>query len=321
MASYQKLNVLLARVQNAIGAGATGLGVTDFRTVDDNFNLDFTDAFTPINLAQGIFGQPAHVKGLGEVSTKVSFPLIVGYTGPNVHDFLTCSGMSYTGANGAAKYYAPSSSPETDWKDMTLWSYSGDKSTSNSLLTKAQSVMFDLKISGEVGKPCTFEFTGKGVPDGVPSAANYISDTLPLLSATIPAVIKTTSTQIGGRTFKFLKFSVTLANKVEIIKDSSQTFGYLRSTIVARDSKWDVTAYQEGLTGVNNNPVATMDAGTLTQLSIAWGTATNNATIQSSASKAQITGIKHGNDSGINTFDMSGVFVDNDWTFISTATT
>lgn len=180
-ASFSKLNVLLAKTQASLGTHQTGLDSSSFVTVDDNFTMDFKQEFTEPNLAQGIFGQPQSVAGTQSVDVKVTLPVIpTGSTTPaNVDAFLTCSGLS-KGLVGNAFTYSPSSAYQTDWKDMTLWSYSGDHTNTNSLLTKTHSVMFDCKISGELGKPCTFEFTGKGPSDGTPTGASYVSGTLPL---------------------------------------------------------------------------------------------------------------------------------------------
>jgi hypothetical protein len=310
--SFSKLNVLLGKVQSALGTKQSSLAYGDFRTVDDNFELTYAQEFGEQNLAQGFFGQPQSVLGMASVDVKVGMPIIPtgSSTTPNVHNFLQCSGLSY--ALATSKHtYAPTSDIATYWKDMTLWGYTGDLTAGESLLTKAHSVMYDLELVGELGKPMQANFAGKGVPDGAPAAASYVSGTLAVLSSIVPAVIKSTTLAIGGINYSILKFSVKLGNDVQLIKAMSDNSGNLQSMIVGRKSTWTATVYQETLS--TKNPYTVMNAQTLGSFTATFGTAGSRITIAADASKAEITDIKGGNDNGLNTFEMSGNFIDNGW--------
>jgi hypothetical protein len=316
--SFQKLNLLLGKLQASMGTKQTGLTLTDQRAIEDNFALEYVPEFSAQNLAQGIFGQPQPVKGTAPVSVKISMPIVPsgGVTKPNVSDLLQCAGMSKSGPSTNAFTYAPSSVVGTDWNDMTLWGYTGDKTTGNSLLTKAHSTMFNAKFSGDLGKPFIAAFDGKGVPDGFPAAASYnAAGAITLLSTVTPAVIKSTTATIGGITgLHILKFECDLGNVVELIKSPSDDSGFIRSIITNRASKWQATVLQDAVG--TNNPVSVMDAQTLSNLDFVFGTAGSRIEVKSNTSKCQITSIKQGNDAGLNTFELSGIFVDNDWQLI-----
>jgi hypothetical protein len=320
--SFQKLNILLGKTQVTLGTKQTSLALTDLLAVEDNFSIDYIPGFTAQNLAQGIFGQPQTVKGTSPIDIKISMPVVPSgdTTTCNISSLMRASGFAVSGPSTNQYTYTPtsdvtSSSDKTSWQDMSLWAYTGDKSVGNSLITKAHSVMFSAKISGELGKPCMCEFTGKGVADGTPAAGNYNdSGSITLLSKVTPAVIKSTTATIGSLDgLHILKFDVDVGNIVELVKSPSADSGYLRSIITNRASKWSATILQDGVS--TKNPISIMDAQTLTDLDFVFGTAGSKIEIKSTG-KCQITSCKQGNDAGLNTFETAGIFVDNDWEFL-----
>jgi hypothetical protein len=310
--SYQKMNVLLGKVQSALGTKQSSLAYGDFRTIDDTFELTYNAEMIEQNLAQGFFGQPQTIKGMQSVDCKVSMPIIPtgSTTAPNVHDFMTCCGMKAELATNL-RTYTPSSDVATDWKDMTLWGYSGSKVTSESLLTKAHSVMFDAELAFELGKPALATFTGKGVPDGKPDSATYVSGTLAVLSGAVPAVLKATTMTVCGYSLNILKANVKIGNDVQLIKSASDNSGYLQSMIAGRKSTWSATVYEE--TPASKNVFDLLDGQTLGLFQMTFGTAGSRITVASTAAKCEITSVKTGNDAGINTWEVSGSFIDNDF--------
>ena len=309
--AYQKMNVLLGKLQSALGTKQSSLAFGDFRTIDDTFELSYKQEMVEQALAQGFFGQPQHIKGMASIDAKISMPIIPtgSATEPNVSEFLKCCGMSY--ALATAKHtYAPSSDIATDYKDMTLWGYSGSKVSGESLLTKAHSVMFDLELALELGKPAQCVFTGKGVPDGKPDAASYVSGTLAVLAGAVPAVVKSTTATIDGYSLNILKANVKLGNDVQLIKSMSDASGYLQAMITGRKSTFTATVYEE--TPASKNVFDLLDGQTLGNFAMTFGTAGSRITVASTG-KTELVDVKPGNDNGINTWEITGSFVDNSW--------
>lgn len=311
--SFEKLKLLTAKVQSALGSKATP-AAADFVTVDDTFELTYKKEFADQALAQGIFGNPQGVAGSSSVECKVSLPIIPtgSATVPTVGKFLNCCGMVYALATSKHSW-APTSVIPANWQDCTLWGYSGDKTAGDAIITKAHSVMFDYEIAGEVGKPVVCTFTGKGVPDGVPAAGTYLTDSIAAIAGAPPAMLKNATQSINGVTMTILKFSVKGGNDVQLIKNMSDDSGYLQSMITNKKAEWSATVYIEDQSA--KNPFTGMAAGTLATTTIKFGNATNYlVSITSGSNKSEIRDIKVGNDNGLQTYEITGTFVDNDFT-------
>jgi len=319
--TFQKLNLLLAKQQSALGTKAPApLTITDQSAVDDTFELMYKKDQAEQSLAQGIFGQPQTVGGMSQVDCKVVLPIIPtgSATVPNVGKFLNSCGMTY--ALSTKKHsWTPSSAVGTDWHDMSLNGYTGDKTTGDSVLTKAHSVMFDLEVAGEVGKEVTCTFTGKGVPDGVPAAATYLSDQLTAISTQVPAMLKNATQTINGLSLHILKINFKLGNDVQLVKSLGDDSGNGQAMIVGRKSSLTTTVYMEdasvtshATTGIN----ALMTAGTLGTTTIEFGNAADSlVSIVSGSNKSQIVDCKPSVDQGLMCWDITINFVDNDVTF------
>lgn len=310
--TYQKLNLLLAKQQSALGTKApAALTMTDQSAVDDTFEVIYKKEFGEQSLAQAIFGQPQSVGGLAQVDAKVVLPIVPtgSATVPAVGKFLNSCGLSY--ALSTKKHsWAPSSAVGADWHDMSLNAYTGDKTTGDSILTKAHSVMYDCEIAGEVGKVITATFTGKGVPDGVPAAATYLTDSCTAVSTVAPAVMKNATQTINGLTLHILKFSFKIGNDVQLIKSMGDDSGHGQATIVGRKSTLDVTVYMEDASA--NNPLTGMAAGTLATTTIKFGAAADSyISITSGSNKSEIIDCKPSVDNGLMCWDISIKFVDN----------
>lgn len=314
--TFKKLGLLLAKQQTALGTKQSSLTMTDQSAVEDSFSMDYKKEFQEQNIAQAIFGQPQMVAGVSSIDVKVTLPIIPtgSATLPNVARYLNCSGMTYALATSKHSW-TPSSDVTADWKDMTLHSYTGEKTTSggDSLLTKAHSAMFDVEISGEVGKPVMATFTGKAVPDGVPAATNYISGTLTPLATVPPAVLKNATQTINGISFNILKFNFKMGNDVQFVKSMGDDSGHLQSMITGRKAQLTATVYMEDQSA--KNPLTGMAAGTLATTALKFGNATDNLiSITSASNKSQIVDAKQGEDNRLVTWELTVAFVDNNVT-------
>lgn len=314
--TIQKLNLLLAKQQTALGTKApSALVMTDQSAVADTFELMYNKEFAEQSLAQAIFGQPQRVGGMSSVDVKVVLPLIPtgSATVPNVGRYLNSCGTSY--ALATKKHtWTPSSAVGANWHDMSLNGYTGDKTTGDSLLTKAHSVMYDVEISGEVGKEVTCTFTGKGVPDGVPAAATYLTDSLTPISAMVPAVLKNATQTINGLSMHILKFAFKLGNVVNLIKSMGDDSGNGQAMITERKAGMTVTVYMEDAS--TNNPLTGMAAGTLATTTLKFGSATDYLiSIISGTNKSEIISCKPSVDNGLMCWDVELAFVDNNVSF------
>lgn len=317
--TYQKLALMLAKQQTALGTKQSSLTVTDQCAVDDTFEMVYEQESAEQSLAQAIFGQPQTVRGTAKVPVKVTMPIIPtgSATLPNVDKFLRSCGLSYALATKKHSY-APTSDIATYWKDLTCWSFSGDRTAGDSILTKAHSCMFDVEISGEVGKMVTATFSGLGVPDGggtngAPAAASYPTDSVTAISTAVPAVLKNATQTINGMTLHILKFVLKLGGEVQLIKDMNDPSGHLQATIVGRKSSMTCTVYQENAS--SNNPLTLMAAGTLATSTIKFGSATDYLiSIISGTNKSEINNCKPSVDNGMMCHDLEINFIDNDVT-------
>ncbi|MBE3139317.1 MAG: hypothetical protein IMZ53_01915 [Thermoplasmata archaeon] len=310
--TFQKLALLLAKQQSALGTKApAALTMTDQAAVDDTFELTYKKEFAEQSLAQGIFGQPQSVGGMSQIDCKVVLPIIPtgSTTVPTVGKFLNSCGLTY--ALATLKHsWTPSSVVGTDWHDMSLNGYTGDKTTGDSTLTKAHSAMFDVEIAGEIGKVVTATFTGKAVPDGVPAAASYLTDSVTAISTAVPAVLKNATQTINGLTMHVLKFALKIGNDVQMIKSMGDDSGNGQAMIVGRKSSLTCTVYMEDSS--TNNPLTGMAAGTLATTTIKFGSASDSLiSITSGTNKSEIVDCKPSVDNGLMCWDILINFVDN----------
>ena len=318
--TFQKLNLLLAKQQTALGTKAPAiLTTTDQAAVDDTFELIYDKEFAEQSLAQAIFGQPQLVGGLAKVDAKVVLPIIPtgSATVPAVGKFLNSCGTVYALATKKHSW-TPSSAVGSEWKDMSLNSYTGDKTTGDSTLTKSHSCMFDCEISGDIGKMVLATFTGKGVPDGTPAPTSYPTDSVTAISTGVPAMLKNATQTINGLTLHILKISFKFGNDVQLIKSLGDDSGHGQAMIVGRKATLETTVYMEDSSVTNHATTglqAVMVAGTLGTTTIKFGPATDSLiSIISGTNKSQITKCKPSVDNGIMCWDVSINFIDNDVT-------
>lgn len=307
--AHKELDVYLAKVQATNGTPEAALTNSDFAFVgsDSSFNPRF-DMFD-IESATGTFGQEGAVRGKGRVEQTFRMPIIptASSTEPAVGIWLKSCGMEVTTATNLHTY-APTSTP-ANWKNLTVWKYSGDKATGQCLITKAGNSMYNVKLSGKIGDPLFAEFSGVGRLVSLPAAGNYVSGAL-TIPAVAPAVIKSTAMTIAGTALKCTEFELDCGNEIVQVTDGSQDYGVYGADIGKRASKFSAKVYQES--HATYNPFTNLDAGTLTTMTITFGVAGSKITI-SSTSKTQVREATASDDGGILMYDLVGSIVDNSW--------
>jgi hypothetical protein len=346
--AYKQLDLLLGRQETAFGT-EVGLSATspdslfsasDFCQVADGFSLDLVQETTPQKFATGLFDQHASVPGTISAEVKIKTYLQSAGGGGEVAEsfakYLSACGMRLTMAPSTVNIYFPSSNYSTDWKSMTFHKYSGDITSSGSYRTKCFGTMFDGTIKAEVGKPIELDLTGKGAVSGVaetgllyaglPELVTYPTGPFTQLSDTNPAVLNASSILILGQSFRMLSFDFEFHNKVELVKDMSAAYGFAYATITDREAKWKAKVYESPYS-TTYNPWVELNTQALSQLTVTIPVASGfGISLQTSTGAnieypttglyAQVTSIKPGNANGINTWDLEGLIVGNNFAIV-----
>jgi hypothetical protein len=322
--AYKQLDLLLGELESTIGTEQTGLTATNFLQVADGFSLDTTTEMTAMAFATGQFDQHRSVPGT--VSAEAKITTYLDTLGPAIADsfqeYFQCCGMQATVGISAAypNIYSPTSDYIDNWKSMTLNKYTGANGTNQSFLTRAVGCMFTAVIKGEIGKPISAEFTGKGAVPATPAMATYPTGPFTQLSDVIPAVMKASNVSIMGKAYSVLSFELDLGNKVELIKDMTTPFGFARADITDRKSKIKVKIFEKPyIVGTDENPFDFLHNGDLTDFSVTINTSAYPLSIRTSyfgTGNLQITALKPGNENGINTLEIDGIIIGNNWALL-----
>jgi hypothetical protein len=308
--AHNELDVFLAKIQTTRGTAETGLVSTNFATFGATSTLETLFDLAPLEYASGTFGQEQGVVGAARCPITIEVPVIptASSTEPFVGGFFKACGMEVVTATNLHTY-SPSSTP-ANWKDFTIWKYSGDKASGASLLAKASSCMFNVVLTGKLGGPLMAKFTGLGCCPEVPAAASYVSGTLTLPSVP-PAIIKTTTCTILGTSLKCIEFEWDMGNEVVLVPDPSKDYGYLWADIGKRQSKFKAKVVQES--HATYNPFTNLAAGTLATTTITFGVTGSKITLASGASKSQIVACPESDEGGIKLYDLEANLIDNSW--------
>jgi hypothetical protein len=312
--ALQSLDLALGKVQDTLGTASTGvLSVTsDFLPFDRGFTCTFKQAMQGRDVVNSRFGSQASVPGDAYYEVKGKMPLLVDN---NVEDqkesalgrLLQCSGFESTGVNTFAL-----SQNTASMKDITVWSYIGAIGVSDGkrkgLLSKAHSVMFSPKMTFDNGKYAVVDFDGKGAVLSSPIIADYPSATATISSTTIPTVMSAT-VNLLGKGYLVSKMSVDFGVETTLVKAMSGSFGYDRATISnIKTATFKATIIAQDLT--DSNPFSLLSASATGVFSLAFG----GVILDSGTSGCQITDVSVGNDGGIKTMELSGLFINNDVT-------
>lgn len=306
------LQQVLGQLQSAFGTAETDLSAADILEVLEGAKIGFSPNSTPVNLLGAGFSQNASVIGPATGDITMSFPLRTGgiadstgqWTGP-----LQCCGLKSVEATDVYTYTP--TSLQSEYKDMTIWGFSGSKDTTESFKRVIHSCMFNAKFTLDFRPEEAYgkvEFTGKGVFDLAATLASQVSPTKS--TASILPIKGATINFLGDTDLDLLLFELDIGNEIVVVPKPSVATGLGYSLISKRISKWNAIVYKDG----DANPMTTYAAGTLGTISISWGAKPNKITIATGASKAQITEINDGDQDGIETDELAGIIIDNNFT-------
>lgn len=313
---FKGLQQLAAKVQATFGTAHTTMDNGNlFANFLDDAEVQFKQEKSSIRIANNAFGITTNVYGIGSVDINVSFPLGVtaSSTEPHISPFLRASALKLT--TSTKKHTYEPSALYSDWKDLTVWGQTGDRESGDGMLTKAYNAMFGFTISaGKVGEVPKIAFKGIGIPVALPAAASYISGTQTMPGDTYLPLMAASAVSIGGQTYKLLGFEFTWATNPVIIPNAAGTFGGYRVSI-GNDPRasMKLTVLQEDFSTLT--PYAnSKTAGTLT---VTYGSGTDaKVSIKSGSSKFIYDPPVHSDSDGIQTLDITGDFIDNDFDLI-----
>ncbi len=311
---------------------STSANKANFLQVSDGFSLDIQNEMTAQKFATGAFDQHGSVPGT--ISAEAKITTYLKSAGRGTADafaaYLAACGMAITesaaggeGGSGNPAIYVPSSDYATAWNPMTLWKYTGETTASGSYLYQANGVLFNGVLKGEIGKRFQLDLTGKGAVNNLPDLATYPTGPFTQLSDVNPSVMKASATTILGATYRMLSFEFDFGNKVELIKDMTATYGFARADITDRAAKWKCKIFESPYTGEGNTNLYTaMQEQTTFDISFAFAlTAGFGITISTgysttaplAANAAQLTKVVPGNENALNTWELEGIIVGNNW--------
>lgn len=314
-----ELSAMLVQEQAAFGTAETDLVAADVVETIGVPTMKWNPEGTEIALTGGGFDQDAFVPGAGSYEVDFQVYMTTGNAEGSYGQagkMLDLSGMKKTEADTGTDLTNDQatwefSSTRSEWKDATIWGYSGDLSTSSALLRKMSNVIFVPKWTLEAGKPTIMELSGVGVFGGKAVAATAPTITKQRVSP--PALLGATTMTINGDSdYKLLSASIDAGQEITLTKDVTQTYGRDLSNITNRKITWTATVYQDLPSVVD--PETALLGRTEGAFTIVYGTTPNKITF--TADYSQITDIELADDEGTQVWTLSGQLNRNDFSVI-----
>ncbi|MFA5323425.1 MAG: hypothetical protein WC373_12200 [Smithella sp.] len=196
---------------------------------------------------------------------------------------------------------------DSEWKDSTIWAYSGCQDTDLALLYVLQNCSFGAKISLDFNDAiASLSLEGKGVLSATPALATQ--PTVTPSTVVPPALIGATINFLGDSDYIPAKIDFDLGPDIYATLKPTAASGLGITTPGAkRKVKWSAKVYHDS--GVT--PFTTLLAGTTGTISVSWGTVPNKFTV--STTKAQIRTCKISAENNVTCYDLEGICVDNDF--------
>jgi hypothetical protein len=305
-----QLQLLLLQLQDTFGTAETDLTGADLIEVMGPPEFVWDPDITEIDLVAGAFDQDAAVPGASSYELTGKAYMRTGNASGDyaqIDTLLQASCMVGVTSAGPIKTYSFTST-RTSYKDATAWGYSGDLSTSSSLLRKMSNIILRPKWTLEAGKPSIMEFVGTGVYGG--AAANATQPAITKERVSPPALLGATVTINGDADYQLIKAEIDATQAVDLTVDAAATYGRGNSAITNRKIKWTATVYMD-VTGTVD-PEAALLGQTEGALSIAYGTAPNKVTF--AMTNSQITATPMGDENGVQVWNLEGQANQNNFT-------
>lgn len=309
------LSQVLVKEQATFGTAETTLDNTNAAEVESP-KLTIGTRVRKMALVSGGFSQQRSIIGPREASVSMVYPFRTGNAEASfgaIASAIKACGFKETlsdtddDSSNDRAIYTPSNK-QSEWKDLTVWGYSGNADTSGALLRKIANVMGNGKITLDFNSGVAlFNFDGKGILIAEDAAATQASITPSAIVC--PSLVGSTINFFGDTDYDLISLEFDFGQEVTVTAaPQTATTGLGQSYISKRLITWKAKVYKD----TSAIPVTTFHAGTTGPISVAWGTAPNKWTV--STNKAQIDEPPQDSDeNGIETFDLSGICVDNDF--------
>lgn len=310
------LDQILIKQQATFGTAETSLTATELAEVEAGAMISDDAGVTEEELIGVGFPQGIAIIGPSEGSISMSVPVRTGGAEGStglLGTLLRACGFKETASDtdadsGSDRYIYTPSNIRSEWKDNTVWAYTGDKSTSAAVLRKMSNVMYNGKFTLDFDtSKATFQADGKGVYNG-PAIAGTQASTSPV-GVIRPALKNVTVTIMGEADVTPVNIEIDFSQEVIVNLDPTTATGKGQSVIRGRKIKFTAKCYVDSVTVFD--PESYKANQTRAAFSCAWGTAPNKITL--SSTKMQITSCNYSDQNGIKTWDLVGHFVDNDF--------
>lgn len=251
--------IIAARLEATTGAEET-VGQADYVEAFDA-SLPFDDTF---NKRQGVgLGNRAGVAGAQSASPTFKTELRNSGTATPPISAMLLAAAGFKNTGGVFSLQGAADAGDTATIAMNV----------DGVFVSTAGAVFNVKISGEVGKPVMVEWTGKGKRF---TGAAGPRDVTPIATAPmsgLPPVLKGITATIGAQPYCFSKFELDMGNDVQLRPCATDPTGFLAAQIVGRDPK--LTLDPELRSIASKNFYADYEAGTLVPISIAIGAGAN----------------------------------------------
>lgn len=313
----EELVQLLLKQQATYGTEEVTLTNSDFAEVEPGASVTFEPAVKTMKYVGVAAGEAAPIIGPIEAGIKFSIPFrtgsaegAAGFIGTVLRGFGMAVASTDTDADATAdRHIYTISEDRTNWKDFTGWFYTGNIGSNKAILTKGYNFLFAGKINLNFDEATAMlEVEGRGASSGVPVVGTQATCTSTGLLA--PALKNVTFTLLGDSDFKPISMEIDFNQEVVVCLDPTATHSKGFAMIKRNGITWKAKVYKDIPSVVDPNTL--LLNRTPASFSCAWGTAPNKFTL--SSTKAVLTAKPEDSDqNGISTWDLSGVFVDNDF--------
>jgi hypothetical protein len=260
-----------AKLETSTGVEVTLANADQLEAIDPKLTFDAT-----ATRRQGTgLGQKRAVPGIQSGATTFQTEARNAATEPLALSLLRAAGFKYT----SGVYSLQGVGDVGDTATVGLYNDGRFKSLAG--------VMFNLKITGEVGKPVYFEWSGKGKRQiGATFGPRDLSGLTVAPIAGLPPVVKGITLTVGATSICFSKFELDLQNDVQLRMCGTDPTGVYSAQIVARDPQFKLNPEAKGLSV--KNWYDDYENGVEAALSIQIGSGTDG-TITIAAGKVQLT--------------------------------
>jgi hypothetical protein len=315
----KKLDQVLLKLQTTFGTAEGSLTTTDVAEIMEGGVVGFTPNTTAIRLLGSGFSQNASVVGPSVGELTLRYPLRSGGNGDPGQWTLPLQCCGWKESDAADVYTYEQTSKMSEFKDATVWGYTGNRDTSKSLKRIISNTMYNAKFILDF-RPAEavayVEFTGQGVYSGAPSAATQLAITKDTTS--INALKGVTLNFFGDTDYDPLLLEFDLGRVVSVTTDGTDSTGLGFGIVSDGSATWHAIIYKS----VDALAETAYANGTTGTISVSWGTEPNKITLATGASKAQITEVSDAEEGEVETYDLTGIIIDNDFSVeVDTSTT